>query len=199
MQVRELNHLRYIPIVLMAPVRILRLCPFLVSYVSSWTHNSFPFQSHGVFPLNLKWCLDNSITALVTAPVTQQDLASALTSALESSTVNPVTAAEDTSYRILLAEDNTVNQTIAVQMLQKHGNHNVEIADNGAIAVDKFKTRVRRGKPYDIVLVSVLFCHFAGRGGMLSVLMLGPSDGCVDAVHGWYGGHGVDSCLRGRE
>lgn len=99
--------------------------------------------------------------------MTQQDLASALTSALESSTVNPVTAAEDTSYRILLAEDNTVNQTIAVQMLQKHGNHNVEIADNGAIAVDKFKTRVRRGKPYDIVLVSVLLLGDEGHYGCL--------------------------------
>lgn len=138
----------------MAPVRI-----FSSSFMFPCTKNPILSQSHGVFPLNLKWCLDNSITALVTAPVTQQDLASALTSALESSTVNPVTAAEDTSYRILLAEDNTVNQTIAVQMLQKHGNHNVEIADNGAIAVDKFKTRVRRGKPYDIVLVSVLFCE----------------------------------------
>ncbi|KAG9312444.1 HAMP TYPE histidine kinase [Chiua virens] len=119
--IREYEHLRYIPIVLLAP--------------------SMP-------RLNLKWCLDNSISSQVTTPVTAQDLAAALISALESNTVSPVAAPNDIVFDILLAEDNMVNQKLAVKILEKYG-HSVEIAENGSLAVDAFKTRVQLSKPFD--------------------------------------------------
>ncbi|KAJ8482196.1 hypothetical protein ONZ45_g15040 [Pleurotus djamor] len=106
--IREYEHLRYIPIVLLAP--------------------SIP-------RLNLKWCLDNSISSHVTTPITAQDLASALISALESNTVSPVSAPNDVVFDILLAEDNLVNQKLAVKILEKYG-HSVEIAENGSLAMD---------------------------------------------------------------
>ncbi len=83
-----------------------------------------------------------------------QDLASALISALESSTVSPAAATNDVIFDILLAEDNLVNQKLAVKILEKYG-HTVEIAENGSLAVDAFKARVQRNRPFDIILVSV--------------------------------------------
>ncbi|KAG5340861.1 Hybrid signal transduction histidine kinase J [Termitomyces sp. T112] len=132
--IREYEHLRYIPIVLLAP--------------------SMP-------RLNLKWCLDNSISAQLTTPVTAQDLASALISALESNTVSPVAAPNDVTFDILLAEDNLVNQKLAVKILEKYG-HTVEIAENGSLAVDAFKSRVVQSKPFDIILMDVSMPFMGG-------------------------------------
>ncbi|KIK56550.1 hypothetical protein GYMLUDRAFT_783618 [Collybiopsis luxurians FD-317 M1] len=132
--IREIEHLRYIPIVLLAP--------------------SMP-------RLNLKWCLDNSISSQVTTPVSAQDLASALVSALESNTVSPVAAPNDVSYDILLAEDNLVNQKLAVKILEKYG-HMVEIAENGSLAVDAFKDRIGQGRPFDIILMDVSMPFMGG-------------------------------------
>ncbi|KIN99259.1 hypothetical protein M404DRAFT_155633 [Pisolithus tinctorius Marx 270] len=131
---REYEHLRYIPIVLLAP--------------------SMP-------RLNLKWCLDNSISSQVTTPVSAQDLASALISALESNTVSPVAAPSDVVFDILLAEDNMVNQKLAVKILEKYG-HSVEIAENGSLAVDAFKARVQQNKPFDIILMDVSMPFMGG-------------------------------------
>lgn len=104
----------------------------------------------------MKWCLDNSISSQVTTPVTPQDLSSALITALESNTVSPVSAPNDVTFDILLAEDNLVNQKLAVKILEKYG-HTVEIAENGSLAVDAYKTRVGQGKSFDIILVSLFF------------------------------------------
>ena len=65
--------------------------------------------------------LDNSISSEVTTPVRVQDLASALISALESSTVSPVAATNDVVFNILLAADNLVNQKLAVKIFEKYG------------------------------------------------------------------------------
>lgn len=104
------------------------------------------------YDFSVKWCLDNSISSQVTTPVTAQDLASALISALESNTVSPVSAPNDIVFDILLAEDNMVNQKLAVKILEKYG-HSVEIAENGSLAVDAFKARVQQSRPFDIILV----------------------------------------------
>lgn len=141
--IREYEHLRYIPIVLLAPSmpRLNR------KYIATYSHAMLKTR------FTVKWCLDNSISSQVTTPVTAQDLSSALISALESNTVSPVSAPNDVTLDILLAEDNLVNQKLAVKILEKYG-HTVEIAENGSLAVDAFKGRVAQGKPFDIILVS---------------------------------------------
>ena len=103
----------------------------------------------------VKWCLDNSISSQVTTHVSAADLASAIIYALESSTVSPVAATNDVTFDILLAEDNLVNQKLAVKILEKYG-HVVEIAENGSLAVEAFKARVQKNRAFDIILVSTL-------------------------------------------
>jgi osomolarity two-component system sensor histidine kinase NIK1 len=92
----------------------------------------------------------------VTTPVT---LAATLISALESNTVSLVSAP---TFDILLAEDNLVNQKLAVKILEKYG-HKVEIAENGSLAVDAFKARVAQGKPFDILVCRFPFSTFSDR------------------------------------
>jgi osomolarity two-component system sensor histidine kinase NIK1 len=133
-RVREYEHMRYIPIVLLAP--------------------SLP-------RLNLKWCLDNGISAQVTTPVTAADLASALISALESNTGGPVSTQKNIVLDILLAEDNLVNQKLAVKILERYG-HSVEIAENGNLAVEAFKQRVTQNQFFDIILMDVSMPFMGG-------------------------------------
>ncbi|KAK0194850.1 hypothetical protein F5146DRAFT_1023091 [Armillaria mellea] len=132
--IRELDHFRYLPIVLVAP---------------------------SISKLNLKWCLDNSITAQLTTPVTTQDLSSALVAALESNTVNPVSVPTDLRFDILLAEDNMVNQKLAVKILEKYG-HSVAIAENGNQAVESYKNSVLQSKPFDVILMDVSMPFMGG-------------------------------------
>ncbi len=56
---------------------------------------------------------------------------------------------QDGSLRILLAEDNAVNQLVASRMLQKLG-HTVEVADNGLIATEMLKQA-----SFDVVLMDI--------------------------------------------
>jgi len=113
--IRKYDHLRYIPIVLLAP-SMPRLNP--------------------------------------------QDLASALISALEPNAASPVLA-PNVVFDILLAEDNMVNQKLAVKILEKYG-HTVEIAENGSLAVEAFKARVQVNKPFDIILMDVSMPFMGG-------------------------------------
>jgi osomolarity two-component system sensor histidine kinase NIK1 len=72
--------------------------------------------------------------------------------------VGPVSVplADDMTFDILLAEDNLVNQKLAVKILEMYG-HTVEIAENGSLAVDAFKSRVHQSKLFDIILVGICF------------------------------------------
>lgn len=59
---------------------------------------------------------------------------------------------------ILLAEDNSVNQILAVRLLQKFG-HEVDVAGNGLIAVDKWQQG-----GYDLILMDVDMPELNGYG-----------------------------------
>ncbi|MFA0232829.1 response regulator, partial [Vibrio sp. 10N.261.45.A7] len=61
------------------------------------------------------------------------------------------TAIPSKSERILLVEDNRVNQKVASVMLKKAG-YAFEIADNGQIAVDMY----RNDSSFDIILMDCM-------------------------------------------
>ncbi len=52
-------------------------------------------------------------------------------------------------FKILLAEDNIINQKVAILNLKKLG-HEIELAENGKIAIEKFKK-----SKYDLVLMDI--------------------------------------------
>ncbi|KAI9682174.1 MAG: histidine kinase osmosensor [Caeruleum heppii] len=118
--VRLIDKLKYIPIVL--------LCP--------------------VVSLNLKLALDLGIASYMTTPCQTIDLSNALIPALEGRAA-PTIADNSRSFEILLAEDNQVNQRLAVKILEKY-HHRVTVVGNGLEALEGIKT-----KRYDVILMDV--------------------------------------------
>ena len=103
-------------------------------------------------------CRELGVAAYLTKPVGEVELMEAVTSALFAS---PATDGAKTlitrhtlrqsrrALSILLAEDNRVNQTLAVKLLDKLG-HTVQVVENGAEALDA----VHRGN-FDVVLMDI--------------------------------------------
>jgi signal transduction histidine kinase/DNA-binding response OmpR family regulator len=103
-------------------------------------------------------CREMGITAHLTKPITPWDLWSAIqallgttTAAVEDTTlVTPHTpAASQHCLHILLAEDNVVNQHLAVRLLEKVG-HTVVVASNGQAALAALAQET-----FDLVLMDV--------------------------------------------
>lgn len=88
--------------------------------------------------LAAKWCLNDSISAQLTTPCNHKDLANTPVTALESVTSRQAVDTPAMMYDILLAEDNMVNQKVAVKLLENYG-HYVWIIENRQLAVDAVK------------------------------------------------------------
>lgn len=107
-------------------------------------------------PGDAQRCRELGFAGYLTKPVCQPELFEAISSALQSMGQSAISAASAKaaqarkhSLTILLAEDNVVNQRLAVSLLEKAG-HKVTIANNGsqaAAAVD--------GGDFDLVLMDV--------------------------------------------
>lgn len=80
---------------------------------------------------------------------------------VESSGAENVTAYSDFSQipreqlRICVAEDNPINQKIAIQFMERLGFNHVDAYDNGLAAVEGMRRKARDGQPYHIVLMDV--------------------------------------------
>lgn len=120
-KLRMLNHLKYIPLVLLNPC---------------------------IPQVNLKLCLDLGITSYGNTPCSVYDIGNVLRPALESRAA-PLNSDGAKTFHILLAEDNVVNQKLAVRILEKY-KHRVEVVENGLEAFEQVKR-----KRYDVVLMDV--------------------------------------------
>jgi signal transduction histidine kinase/ligand-binding sensor domain-containing protein/DNA-binding response OmpR family regulator len=102
-------------------------------------------------------CRKMGAAACLIKPVRQSKLADAIGGILfsdrqarlmeEPTVTSPV--ANQSSLQILLAEDNLVNQKLAVRLLEKRG-HTVSVAQNGKEALEQLK-----GRSFDLVLMDV--------------------------------------------
>lgn len=99
--------------------------------------------------LSLTFCLDHGIGSYITTPASVADIMYTLLPSLESAAAVPSEGTTDVTYDILLAEDNQVNQKLAVKMLSNQG-HRIDVVPNGAEAVDAVKN-----KAYDVILMDV--------------------------------------------
>ncbi|KAI8374774.1 hypothetical protein BD560DRAFT_350077 [Blakeslea trispora] len=121
-KIREIVPLRYTPIVLIAP------------------------EAH---LLNMKLCIDLGITGYANPPTNLADMFAVLLPALESHAALPSDASKTVPLEILLAEDNDVNQKLAVRILEKFGHH-VKVVANGKLAVEAFESQ-----EFDLILMDV--------------------------------------------
>src|SRR5712664_1664152 len=103
-------------------------------------------------------CRELGIRGYLTKPISRSDLLEALGTVLagppgEAGTPEVVTrhtiAESRATLRVLLAEDNPVNQQVAVAMLVKRG-HEVHVSSNGREAVEAVQER-----DYDVVLMDI--------------------------------------------
>jgi osomolarity two-component system sensor histidine kinase NIK1 len=98
--------------------------------------------------ISLRTALENGISSYMTTPCLPMDLGNALIPALDGRAA-PLVSDASKSYNILLAEDNAVNQKLAVRILEKY-HHRVTVANNGLEALEHIKK-----KRYDCVLMDV--------------------------------------------
>jgi signal transduction histidine kinase/CheY-like chemotaxis protein/HPt (histidine-containing phosphotransfer) domain-containing protein len=117
-------------------------------------------------------CRDLRILEFVTKPVRPAYLQAALTAALGVSargTMRPPSFADSSEHEpraplsILLAEDNAVNQTVAVRLLERHG-HRVSVVGTGREALDALG-RAR----FDLVLMDVQMPEMDGEDAVTAI------------------------------
>ncbi len=110
-------------------------------------------------------CRKLGVEAYLTKPVKPSELKRILLMALsagaESQESTPLITRhslreQQRSLRILLAEDNLVNQKLAVRILEKAG-HTVEVADNGRLALEALEASV-----FDVILMDVQMPELGG-------------------------------------
>jgi signal transduction histidine kinase/CheY-like chemotaxis protein len=105
-------------------------------------------------------CRDLGISAYLTKPVSQSELREAIFTLLDRKPADAAAAGlvprdalrekvAARSLKILLAEDNVVNQKLAVRMLEKRG-HKITLACNGREAVDALQA-----ESFDLVLMDI--------------------------------------------
>jgi PAS domain S-box-containing protein len=107
-------------------------------------------------PVDARRCQELGLAAYLTKPIKQADLYRAILAALGAPTAEladaatPPTVPAGRPLRLLLAEDNPVNQKLAVRLLEKKG-HTVVVAGNGAEAV----RATAADESFDLVLMDV--------------------------------------------
>jgi PAS domain S-box-containing protein len=101
-------------------------------------------------------CRQAGIPAHLLKPIKQSELLGALMTVLQSGTLEKLTAmasqnrpAKSPSLKILVVEDNLVNQKVAVRILEKAG-HNVSVAATGKKALE-----ILRDESFDLILMDL--------------------------------------------
>ncbi|KAK5284860.1 Histidine kinase osmosensor [Cryomyces antarcticus] len=64
--------------------------------------------------------------------------------------------------RVLVAEDNKVNQEVVLRMLKLEDIYNVTVAKDGQEALDKVKESMETHKPYDLIFMDVQMPNLDG-------------------------------------
>ena len=118
--------------------------------------------------LDSNQCRDLGIASYLVKPVRQTKLCQAILETLGRTASKradpaPVPQSPTRALRILLAEDNVVNQRVAMGVLEKAG-HMVALAENGLIAVDRFER-----EPFDLILMDMQMPEMGGAEAIAAI------------------------------
>ncbi|MHB1699052.1 MAG: PAS domain-containing hybrid sensor histidine kinase/response regulator [Acidobacteriaceae bacterium] len=114
-------------------------------------------------------CRELKLAAYLMKPVRQSELRETIARHLgaldraPAASLHRVSARIGGGLRVLLAEDNPVNQRVALRLLEKRG-HTVEIASNGRQAIDAIALA-----PYDLVFMDVQMPEMDGIEATLAI------------------------------
>jgi signal transduction histidine kinase/DNA-binding response OmpR family regulator len=109
-------------------------------------------------------CRERGVTTYLTKPIKRAELLNALLTSVSASTqqptrravARPILTPSAHSLRVLLAEDNAINQRLAVRLLEKRG-HSVVVVGNGKEALKALEQTT-----FDVVLMDVMMPEMDG-------------------------------------
>jgi PAS domain S-box-containing protein len=115
-------------------------------------------------------CRELGVTVYLSKPIKRGDLLEAIKLALlgpqdtvKQSAMAVAVATDDRHFKILLAEDNLVNQKVATRFLEKRG-HTVFLADSGKKALEAWLEQ-----PFDLILMDVQMPEMDGLEAAASI------------------------------
>jgi signal transduction histidine kinase/CheY-like chemotaxis protein len=126
---------------------------------------------------DVRRCRELGLAAYLIKPVTQKELRSTLGTvlaggpALITARVEVKPAISEQPLRILLAEDNVVNQKVAVSLLSRLG-HELTVAPNGQAALDAY-----RSQTFDVILMDVEMPVMSGYEATRAIRILEATTG----------------------
>lgn len=100
----------------------------------------------------------------------------------------------DTALRVLVADDNKVNQEIMKRMLNLEGLADIEVADDGLEAIEKAKLAADDGKLFDIIFMDVQMPNCDGKKATQTLRELKFSVPII-AVSAYANEENVEACL----
>ncbi|MGI4791370.1 MAG: response regulator [Janthinobacterium lividum] len=109
-------------------------------------------------------CRQMGLSAYLSKPFKQSELLDMIVTTLDKNSLpslhsdlpesHAIEATGGRRLRLLLAEDNAVNQRLAVRLLEKQG-HQVTVAANGRRAVEAWQESETKNSPFDLILMDI--------------------------------------------
>lgn len=100
------------------------------------------------------------------------------------------------NLRVLVADDNNVNQEVMKRMLNLEGLHSIAFASDGFEAFEKTKKAAEDGNPFDIIFMDVQMPNMDGRQASRQIRDELHYEGSIVAVSAFANEENADGCIE---